>query len=414
MTIHQLPIPAPTQSHDFEYVCLALFRRYWNDDTAQLYGVPGQKQSGIDIVGRPGGGTELHAVQCKVRAGPTRRLTYAEVLDEVVKADQMPTPLHHLIVATTARRDANLQGQVLALTQKRVAERKFPVTIMGWDDLSALLAEHKDIAQHYFPDFFIDDRLVAQASPESKGYASSNQRSARLRRLLSMLNDDSGSEELTISEIAEQLGLEKISHLEDYFSGADEPPIAVLKQMADLFCINLEWLLHGKGQPFYHSDPFFPEAYEAIELIRSTNPERIFFVRSSSDHGECLIVLQYGDWRYLHLNTFCHVSAHVGGEGRAQLLSLFNLIEELWGANPRFHCIGQTLEPAEFDKLLDGEYFPGSILGKPRSGSPWWDALRDIDYKNSTKSKYQDWYGTALIDAHRIIREQKAKMAARV
>lgn len=411
MTLHLLPIPAPVQAQDFEHLCLALFKRLWNDDHAQLFGVSGQNQSGIDIVGRPNGGTEVHAVQCKVRAGPSGRLAFSDVIDDVGRADKMQSSLDRLIVATTARRDANLQVQILALTRERVAEGKFPVIVMAWEDLSALLAAHKDIARRHFPDFFVNERHQPHDESGLRNKAPTSQRSARLRVLFNLLNDGCGTDGLTISEIAEQLQLEKVSHLENYFSGVDEPPIALLKELADLFCVNFEWLLHGKGAPFYHLEPFFFEAQESLSLIRSTEPEQVFFVRSSSEHGECVVVLKYNDWKYHCLSILCHVSAHVGATGSSQLLSLFRLIDELSKPSTHLHCVGETLKPDEFDKLLNGEYFPGSILGRRDSRSLWWDALLDIDYKHFTEQRYQEWYGKALVDAHRVIREQKAKVA---
>ena len=389
MTLHLLHVPAPVQTQDFEHLCLALFKRLWNDDHAQLFGVSGQKQSGIDIVGLPKGGTEVHAVQCKVRAGPSGRLAFSDVVDDVARADQMQSSLDRLIFATTARRDANLQGQILALTRERLAQGKFPVIVMAWEDLSALLAAHKDIARLHFPDFFVDERLQSHGESGLRDKTADSPRSARLRVLLNLLNDGCGADRLTISEIAEQLQLEKVSHLEGYFSGVDEPPIEMLKELADLFCVNSEWLLHGKGVPFYHLEPFFSEAHESLPLIRSTDPEQVFFVRSSSENGECVVVLKYNDWKYHCLSIRCHVSAHVGATGSSQLLSLFSLIEELSKPAPYFHCVGETLKPAEFDKLQNGEYFPGSILRKRGSGSPWWDALLDIHYKHSTHHPYQ-------------------------
>lgn len=409
MSVHQLPIPAPTQSVDFEYLCLDLFRRYWEDSSAQLYGVPGQNQCGIDIIGRPSGGAEVHAVQCKVRVGVPGKLLYSEIQVEVAKADQMPTPLHHLIIATTARRDASLQAKVLALTQSRVSSGRFPVTVMGWDDITALLAKHVDVARHYFPKFFVQEfpPPAAEGAQPKKG---GSERSARLRKFLTLMNEGNERDKLTISEIAEQLNLEKITHLEDYLSGTDEPTMELLKEVARLFFVNLEWLLHGKGEPFYHENPFFPEALDALDMIRSSEPERIFFVRCNSPEGGALIVLQYGERQYLHLNTYCHVSAHVGGTGRAQLLSLFRLIEELVKPGLRFQCMGQTLEPAEFDKLLNGKIFPGSILDKPHTSSPWWDALLDLECRHSSRQQYSKWYGQSLVDAQDIIKEQKTKV----
>ena len=105
--------------------------------------------------------------------------------------------------------------------------------------------------------------------------------------LLDLMNESRSYDELTVSEIADQLDLEKISSLENYFSGYDEPPIEVLRRIADHYFLDMHWLLHGKGSPFYRNDPFSFEPGEALGHIQSTEPEQIFFVRSDSEHGEC-------------------------------------------------------------------------------------------------------------------------------
>ncbi|WP_174999148.1 restriction endonuclease [Rugamonas aquatica] len=405
MASHGLPIPPPNEATDFEHLCLELFKRSWNDSQAQLYGVKGQNQSGIDIVGRPNSGLEVHAVQCKVRS---KRLAFSEVLSDIARADQMQPRLSHLVFATTARRDASLQSQVLALTLERSAQGKYPISIMAWDDLTALLAMHIDIARLHFPIYFDNVRTEGDGLVNVNVRAANSQRSERLRMLVSKLNGNH-SDCLTVSEIAELLGIEKITELDDYFSGADEPSIELLKKIGDLFCINAEWIVHGKGSPFYHSEPFFPEAYQALPLIRSSTPEEVIFVRCGSEQGECVIVLKYNDWKFHRLNTYCHVSAHVGGTGSAQLLSLYNLIRELSKPHSNMYCVGETLNPREFDELLNGEVAPGSVLGKRGSRMPWWDALLDIEYKHATATHYLDLYGAALVDAHRVIREQIVK-----
>lgn len=409
MTSRGLSLPAPDDAAAFEQLCVELFKRVWNDHHAQPLGVSGQDQKGIDIVGRPAGGLQVAAVQCKVRS---KRLAFSDVLADVEKADQMHPPLNELTFATTARRDAALQCQVLALTLERASHGKFPISIMGWDDLCILLATHLDVARPHFPVYFNNGEAEREYKVAPSTKAVNSKRSERLRTFLALVNDRSHAEDLTISEIAEQLGLERITELDDYFSGADEPPIELLKRIADLYCISSEWIVHGKGSPFYHSEPFFLEAHESLALIRESAPEEIIFVRSASEFGECVIVLKYNEWKYHRLNSYCHVSAHVGGTGSAQLLSIFNLITDLSKPTRSAYCVGQTLSAEEFENLVNGEVFPGAILEKRRFKSLWWDALLDIEYEHSTASKYADLYGVALVDAHRVIRKQIAKTAA--
>ena len=61
-------IPKPTDDVAFERCNEVLWRCILKDDTAQLHGRRGQRQHGVDIVGRRNGALDqVVGIQCKLR-----------------------------------------------------------------------------------------------------------------------------------------------------------------------------------------------------------------------------------------------------------------------------------------------------------------------------------------------------------
>lgn len=414
MKLRTLQIPPPLQSQDFEHLSLALFQRLFNDPFAQLNGVSGQKQNGLDIIGKINGTSEYFGVQCKVRSSRIKnRLTYEEIINEVSLADKVDPVLSRMIVATTAKRDGALQEKLRKLSAEREKDGKFPITLMAWEEIVDLLDRNLDIAKQFYPHLFLNLKVENTSSNPLNNNLASTQISFRLRTLLSLINEKNSNELLSISKIAEILQFEKISILENYFSGDDDPPISLITQICDRFFVNKNWLLHGELHPFYQEQPQIFEAYEALPIIDKSQPQEIIFVRSVSRSGECTIVLKFDEWTYQTLNCYCHVSSRVGATGSAQLLSLYDLINRLSDITSNYFCTGRTLEFDDFDLLINGEKFPGYIIERKRKATQWWYDLLDIAYKKSQSSEYKKLYGKPFLDAQEIIRRQIVKERSR-
>ena len=161
------PLPKPDQKDLFESLCVELFRRIWDDEYAQLRGVSGQAQDGIDILGKARSGTERVAAQCKVRS--KGKLSFNDIVADLEKADNFHPQLHRIIFATTAGRDATLQGRVFALSEERLACGKFPVVVMAWEDLCEQLHKYPEIAKCFYPDYFPIPSLGANNSGTDQG-----------------------------------------------------------------------------------------------------------------------------------------------------------------------------------------------------------------------------------------------------
>jgi tetratricopeptide (TPR) repeat protein len=109
-------------------------------------------QHGVDVFGRPGQGDHWAGVQCKLRqtyrGGTFTKTGLAKAVEE---AEAFTPPLREFIIATTAPRDAKLQGVAREITSCRNKDGRFSVYIWAWEDISAKLVEFPDVLGKYYP-----------------------------------------------------------------------------------------------------------------------------------------------------------------------------------------------------------------------------------------------------------------------
>ena len=143
---------APPKSWDrIEDLCHSLFKRVWADPLAQKEGRRGQPQHGVDIVGSPQSErNRYHAVQCKGKdANYGGSANWDKVLAEVGKAQHFSPKLDHWIFATTAPVDGKLQAAARKLSLKRSEANQFTVSVLGWEEIQAIMAEHPSVVEEF-------------------------------------------------------------------------------------------------------------------------------------------------------------------------------------------------------------------------------------------------------------------------
>jgi hypothetical protein len=362
--------------------------------------VSGQAQQGIDIFGRDTASEEAYGLQCKVRSG---RLTFSEIEAEIDEAEEFEPGIQHFMVVTTANRDAALQRRVRLLSQRRQEVGRFAVHVVAWDDLVSKLDEFPEIAFRFFP--FLrgsqlgdnnDDFLANQAlSPNPFAY--------RLSFALALLNEGRTFDAISISRVAEAVGAERVSDVSKYFEGKEEPPIQFMRSFAFKFGINPQWLIHGEDEAFYCAEPVVFSALDAIPFIEEGKPEEIFVVKSKSEHGETAIVVRLDDLRYVTMNGVWHVSRHVGGTGRSQMVDLCQLF--LYILDKKLPCRGFALDEHVFEQVTNGEIYPGSAFDRHNASSDWWISLLDIEHREPGAAHYKKWHGQSFLDAQEILRQ---------
>lgn len=148
-----IQISKPTDEQAFERCNEVLWRCILNDENVQCYGRRGQRQYGVDLVGRRGGKSDrIVGIQCKLK-GEGHSLTEREVRDEVEKALGFTPTLSEYIIVTTASDDAKLQSVALelSLTLRKDRDRELSISIHGWDSLQREIRRHPEAHKAFDP-----------------------------------------------------------------------------------------------------------------------------------------------------------------------------------------------------------------------------------------------------------------------
>lgn len=103
-------IPKPKDWQALERHCRLLFEHSLHNSAVQNNGRPGQRQYGVDIFGKRGGGNGPQVgVQCKGKSGDYGgAVTEKELAAEVEKIKKFRPELEEFIVVTTAPDDAKI------------------------------------------------------------------------------------------------------------------------------------------------------------------------------------------------------------------------------------------------------------------------------------------------------------------
>lgn len=142
---------APPRSWEqFEELCADLFQAIWDDPMLIRHGRAGQRQHGVDIVGRHGARYPV-GLQCKQKKiWPLKKLTTAEIDDEVNKAKGLVPKLQALWILTTAEDDAPVQAHVRAINESHATKGLFEVAVLGWSEIvRRVTLQHRVAAKHF-------------------------------------------------------------------------------------------------------------------------------------------------------------------------------------------------------------------------------------------------------------------------
>jgi len=175
-------IAPPKEWAQFEDLCLALFKEVWKDPLAQKNGRKGQAQRGVDVYGLKGGDPRaLWGVQCKGKdASYGGKPTRAELEGELTKAEGFKPTLAGWVFATTAPTDGALQEAAREISQERARSGGFPVFVLGWEEIQALLATAPKVIASFYPEHSNKLESVVEALEELP----SRDESLRLTRLM--------------------------------------------------------------------------------------------------------------------------------------------------------------------------------------------------------------------------------------
>jgi len=147
-------IRKPSDETEFEKHCVLLFKDLLNDPNVKRLGRRGQKQDGVDIIGKRNRDTDaLVGVQCKLKSDRST-LTKAEVKKEVRAALAYKPALQEYFIVTTAPDDTALDQlcQQLSLEQAQKG-RTIHIAVWGWGTLSEKIDQSESAKQAFDPGF---------------------------------------------------------------------------------------------------------------------------------------------------------------------------------------------------------------------------------------------------------------------
>lgn len=151
MTQHVYFDQAPPRSWDqFEELCADTFQEEWRDASLVRHGRAGQRQHGVDIVGRDGALWPI-GLQCKKKLRwPVAKVTTKDLEAEVDKAKEFEPALKSFYLVSTAPDDEALQRKARLITEKHQKEGLFSVNVIGWGELVRRATKHQVVAAKHF------------------------------------------------------------------------------------------------------------------------------------------------------------------------------------------------------------------------------------------------------------------------
>ena len=226
----------------------------------------------------------------------------------------------------------------------------------------------------------------------------------RFNRILDLMNEKRRYRKYTIAGLAQLMKLHSVGELESVFLGNHEPSFDFINHFCETFGVNRNWLIEGKEAPFRNSDEAHYDPIEYLNEIENLKPNKLYFIRSASEVGEVFLLLKFSDHKYKIISRVWHISDHVGAGGQSQILGMYRLILALQMSKFGLSCGGRILKEENFNDLLYGEVFPGSIIDFPAQENPWWDDFVDVYHKYPISSNYASLYGNGFIAAQSIVR----------
>ncbi|KLN66349.1 hypothetical protein [Vibrio sp. VPAP30] len=145
--------PIPKNWQDFERMLQDLHPEL------TLYGRHGQDQDGIDLVSHDGS----HALQAKKRGLEVQHITIQHLSSwvERAKAFYEEVSFERLILATTQKRDKNLQAALLKHIKSN-DDIPFQVEILFWDSIEELLIQRPELVRKYYATVLYDPIVIRQ------------------------------------------------------------------------------------------------------------------------------------------------------------------------------------------------------------------------------------------------------------
>lgn len=151
MSLHVHADYAPPRSWEqFEELCADVFQSAWRDPALVRHGRAGQRQNGVDIVGRNGAIYPI-GIQCKRRSKwPVSKLTIKQIDAEIKDALNFKPSLKAFYILTTAPDDVLLLDHVRRINEQHEKQKLFEVVLLGWGEIVRRATIDPQVANKHF------------------------------------------------------------------------------------------------------------------------------------------------------------------------------------------------------------------------------------------------------------------------
>lgn len=257
---------------------------------------------------------------------------------------------------------------------------------------------------------FINDGELNRILQNKIGYRTEFAR--RLDYIINSINQCRYPEDkINIEYLCEFLGFSSANELKCYYISDVEPTFPFIDGIAEGLEVNSKWLKNGSGKPFSSQlpPPRYHRAMDYLQDIIDIKPKDIIFVLSNDPKPYLGIVLKINELKYDYFPEYYHFSNHVGAGGQSQILSIYNLINELNINKLIDDCIVRIISKEVFEKLFNGEIYTGTVCQGKRPPGYWFDDFLSL-YKSQEKKKiYINSYGEAFVECQSIVKAMKGE-----
>ncbi len=140
--------PQPNSEDEWENMVLDAMRVRWDDPNADRYGRRGQKQDGVDVLGKRG------TLNVAAQAKNSNTISEDLIKSEIQKAEKFFLPLDEYYFVISGHRDTNLQRLIQQTSIEQKAKNSFKVFIIFFEDVCQHLAIDPLLIEKYWSSFF--------------------------------------------------------------------------------------------------------------------------------------------------------------------------------------------------------------------------------------------------------------------
>ena len=189
--------------------------------------------------------------------------------------------------------------------------------------------------------------------------------SERFEVLLSLLNEARrfNEKEYTVEYVSSLIGLKNVDDLKVYLTQGKEPDDEFKKKFVDVFGVNEEWMVHGRGEfPFASNIKFLGD--NPMHILRREDLKSInkFIVVIGNVQGsrQACIIRQKNELCYELYPKYFTLYSHVGCTVTKQLVEFYRFLREA-DKIKKLDGIAYFANEEQMNKLMRGEFSPKKV-----------------------------------------------------